>query len=57
MKNFSPLVRVSHRNRCKVCGHSDWCSFTEDGQLAFCMRRGRQFQASRERRLPSPAHE
>lgn len=34
----SPLVRVSHRNRCKICGHSNWCSFTEDGHLAFCMR-------------------
>ncbi len=34
----SPLVRVSHRNRCKVCGHPDWCSSTEDGQLGFCMR-------------------
>ncbi len=34
----SPLARVSLKRKCPVCGHSDWCSFTDDGRLALCMR-------------------
>jgi hypothetical protein len=34
----SPLTRVSRRYPCKACGRTDWCSFTEDCRLAFCMR-------------------
>lgn len=28
--------RVSRKRPCEICGHSDWCTFTEN--LAFCMR-------------------
>lgn len=38
MNNQSRLVRCSRRRPCQVCGRKDWCSFTEDGALAFCMK-------------------
>lgn len=34
----SPLARVSRRNRCPICDHTDWCSVSKDGALAICMR-------------------
>src|SRR5262249_41216285 len=32
------LVRVKRRLPCPVCDHTDWCSFSEDGAIAICMR-------------------
>jgi Domain of unknown function (DUF3854) len=34
----SPLVRVTKRHRCEICGKQDWCSYRQDGALALCMR-------------------
>src|SRR5262245_22398882 len=34
----SPLVRVSMDNPCPVCVHPNWCSYSEDGLTAICMR-------------------
>ena len=34
----SRLVRVSKKNVCRICGKPNWCSATEDGGLALCMR-------------------
>lgn len=34
----SPLARVSKNHPCPICGKPDWCSYTEDGSLALCMR-------------------
>lgn len=30
--------RVSRRRACRVCGKSDWCSFTPDEKISFCAR-------------------
>lgn len=32
------LTRVSHRHPCPICEHTDWCSVSDDGRAAFCMR-------------------
>ncbi len=32
------LPRVNKRNLCAICGYSDYCGFTSDGELAICMR-------------------
>jgi DNA primase len=32
------FVRTTKKNRCPICGKSDWCSTTDDRELAFCMR-------------------
>lgn len=32
------LPRVNRQNKCKICGHSDWCGISPDGKLALCMR-------------------
>jgi hypothetical protein len=37
-KITSPLKRVTKRRKCEICGRPDWCSYTEDGALALCMR-------------------
>jgi hypothetical protein len=34
----SPLKRVSSKHKCEICGKPDWCSYSEDGALALCMR-------------------
>ena len=34
----SPILRVSRAHPCPICGKPDWCTYTEDGRLAFCMR-------------------
>lgn len=34
----SPIKRVTRKNKCQICGKPDWCGFTDDGKLAFCMR-------------------
>lgn len=34
----SKIVRVSRAHPCPICGKPDWCTYTEDGRLAFCMR-------------------
>lgn len=34
----SKIVRVSRSHPCPICGKPDWCTYTEDGRLAFCMR-------------------
>ena len=34
----SKILRVSRAHPCAICGKPDWCTFTEDGRLAFCMR-------------------
>jgi len=31
-------IRVSKRHRCPICDHADWCGYSEDGELAICMR-------------------
>jgi hypothetical protein len=31
-------IRVSNKKRCPVCNHPDWCSVSEDGAVAICMR-------------------
>ena len=32
------FARVSRRRPCRVCGKSDWCSFTRDEEVSVCMR-------------------
>lgn len=32
------LLRVTRKHKCEVCGHPDWCGYSADGELAFCMR-------------------
>jgi hypothetical protein len=34
----SPLVRVKRRSPSPICGKPDWCSVTDDGAMAICMR-------------------
>ncbi len=34
----SPIRRVTKKNVCPICRKPDWCSVTEDGGLALCMR-------------------
>lgn len=34
----SKILRVSRAHPCPICGKPDWCTYTEDGRLAFCMR-------------------
>lgn len=31
-------LRVTPKHKCEVCGHPDWCGYSADGELAFCMR-------------------
>lgn len=33
-----PLLRVTRKQPCPICGHADWCSVSADRALAFCMR-------------------
>lgn len=33
-----PLKRVTKRRKCEICNKPDWCTYTEDGTLALCMR-------------------
>lgn len=30
--------RVSRSDKCPVCGKPDWCSVSDDGEVAYCMR-------------------
>ncbi|MFL6284617.1 MAG: hypothetical protein ACJ74Q_15835 [Pyrinomonadaceae bacterium] len=32
------VTRVSSKRKCLICGRPDWCGYTADGQLSFCMR-------------------
>jgi hypothetical protein len=32
------IVRVSRKQPCSICNHTDFCGVTADGVLAFCMR-------------------
>lgn len=34
----SKILRVSRAHPCPICDKPDWCTYTEDGRLAFCMR-------------------
>lgn len=34
----SKILRVNKKNPCKICGRPDWCSYTQNGELALCMR-------------------
>lgn len=34
----APLVRVKRGTPCPICGKPDWCSVSEDGAMAICMR-------------------
>ncbi len=34
----SSLVRVKRKSPCRICGKSNWCSMTDDGVMAICMR-------------------
>ncbi|MDQ3684679.1 MAG: DUF3854 domain-containing protein [Acidobacteriota bacterium] len=34
----APLVRVTRKHPCPVCGRGDWCSVSLDGERAICMR-------------------
>lgn len=36
--NSSRIRRVSRQQHCPVCGKSDWCGISQDGQLCICMR-------------------
>lgn len=38
MSEHAPLVRVSRREPCAICGRPGWCSRSADGGLALCMR-------------------
>ena len=31
-------IRVTNKNRCKICAHDSWCTFLADGRAACCMR-------------------
>ena len=31
-------LRVTRRHLCRICGKSDWCTFSTDGRVAICMR-------------------
>lgn len=32
------MKRVTKSNPCPVCGKPDWCTLSEDGEVAYCMR-------------------
>src|SRR5438552_3164052 len=32
------LIRVDRRNPCSICGHTDWCGYSVDGEMVVCMR-------------------
>lgn len=34
----SKIIRVTQKNPCKICGKPSWCSYTQNGELALCMR-------------------
>ena len=34
----SNYKRVSRKRLCRICGKSDWCSFTPDEKISFCAR-------------------
>lgn len=36
--NTSGFVRVNKKKPCRICGKNDWCSYTGDEAMAFCMR-------------------
>lgn len=31
-------IRVSKNFKCAICDHAEWCTFSEDGKVACCMR-------------------
>jgi hypothetical protein len=31
-------IRCTKQNLCPICGRDDYCEFTEDGEIAYCMR-------------------
>ena len=33
-----PWLRVTKRNPCVICEKGDWCTYTDDGEIANCMR-------------------
>lgn len=32
------MKRVARKNPCPICGKPDWCSVSDNGEVAFCMR-------------------
>lgn len=34
----SKILRCNKKNKCKICGHDGWCTYTDDYAVAFCMR-------------------
>jgi hypothetical protein len=32
------MKRVSRKNPCPICGKPDWCTLSDDGEVAYCMR-------------------
>ena len=32
------LLRVNKENRCRICEKPDWCTYSDDGQIAICAR-------------------
>lgn len=32
------MIRVNKNNLCPICGRSDWCGLSDDGNLVICMR-------------------
>src|SRR5688572_25715727 len=37
-KNQSGFVRVNRKQPCRICGKPDYCTYSGDGKLIFCMR-------------------
>lgn len=37
-KPHSTILKCNKKNPCQVCGLNRWCTYTDDGSVAFCMR-------------------
>lgn len=35
---YSPIKNVDSKTPCPICGHTDWCSYSEDGTTIICRR-------------------
>jgi hypothetical protein len=34
----SKFLRVNRKHPCAICKHTDWCTYSADGEIAMCMR-------------------